>query len=90
MATTLHATCEWFDFKKGFGFIKSAESSESVFVHQTAIATDGFRKLSNGQACTYELSTDDEGRPKAVNVVPGELGEPPTRRSRRNRTKKDE
>ena len=87
MATGKNATCEWFDSRKGYGFIKCAQSSKSIFVHQSSIQTDGFRKLSEGQACTYELSTDAQDRVKAVNVVPGEQG-PKSSRSRRRGGKK--
>lgn len=83
MATGKSATCEWFDSRKGYGFIKCAQSSESIFVHQSSIQADGFRKLTEGQACTYELSTDAKDRMKATNVIPGEQGSGPKRRRRR-------
>tara|TARA_B100001094_G_C18048255_1_gene728624 strand:- start:48 stop:305 length:258 start_codon:yes stop_codon:yes gene_type:complete len=71
MPTSKNATCEWFDFKKGYGFIKPDGSDESLFVHQSALQMDGYRKLSNGQQCTFETTNDDLGRTKACNVVPG-------------------
>ena len=83
MPTTRNATCEWFDFKKGYGFLKPEDSDESVFVHQSAIQMDGYRKLFNGQECTFSTSTDDEGRIKACNVMPGA---PPPRGRRGKRS----
>jgi cold shock CspA family protein len=38
-------SCKWFDAKKGIGFIAPDSGSADIFVHQSAILADGFRKL---------------------------------------------
>ena len=51
---------KWFDAKKGFGFI-SGPSGEDVFVHFSAIKSDGFRTLKDGEQVRYELCHGDKG-----------------------------
>lgn len=62
-------TVKWFNPKKGFGFITPEDGSHEVFVHQTAILKDGFRKLMNGETVEYQLEKDHTGRCKAVQVT---------------------
>jgi cold shock CspA family protein len=42
-------SCKWFDAKKGIGFIAPDSGSADIFVHQSAIQSDGFRKLVEGE-----------------------------------------
>ena len=42
---------------------------EDLFVHQTAIITDGFRSLKEGEAVEYVVETSDDGRQKAIQVT---------------------
>ncbi len=63
-------TVKWFNDTKGFGFIQSDEG-EDVFVHQTAIISDGHRTLNEGQRVEFEMETGQKG-PKAANVKPTE------------------
>ena len=58
---------KWFNESKGFGFI-SRESGEDVFVHQTAIAGEGFRSLREGDLVEFEIVQDQKGS-RAANVV---------------------
>ena len=57
---------KWFDEKKGFGFIERDGGSD-VFVHFKAIASDGFKTLSDGQAVEFDVEDGQKG-PQAANV----------------------
>lgn len=46
-------TVKWFDVRKGFGFILSADGKD-VFVHFSSIEGEGFRALKEGEAVEYE------------------------------------
>lgn len=58
---------KWFNAEKGFGFI-SVEGEEDVFVHFSAIQTDGFKTLEEGQAVKFDITTGPKG-PQASNVT---------------------
>lgn len=51
---------KWFNEKKGFGFIESAEHGD-VFVHYTAIEQKGFRTLAEGAEVTFEVEKGAKG-----------------------------
>ncbi len=53
---------------QGFGFIAPNDGSPQVFVHVRSFSSKGRRPRDNDQV-TYELGTDDQGRPQAVQVV---------------------
>ena len=57
---------KWFNEKKGFGFIQ-AEDGKDVFVHFSAIQSEGFRSLSEGDEVEFEISNGPKG-PQADNV----------------------
>ena len=59
---------KWFNDKKGFGFIEQ-EGGADVFVHHTAIQSEGFKTLKEGQQVTMEVTEGPKG-PQAVNVIP--------------------
>ena len=61
-------TVKWFNDAKGFGFI-SRQSGEDVFVHHTAIQTQGFRTLQEGQVVEFEITKGQKGW-QAANVRP--------------------
>jgi cold shock protein len=62
-----NGTVKWFNEKKGFGFI-TEESGTDVFVHFSAIKTDGFRTLEEGERVTFDMSNGPKG-PQASNVL---------------------
>jgi len=53
-------TVKWFNAEKGYGFI-SVEDGEDVFVHFSAIQTDGFKTLEEGQAVEFEIAEGPKG-----------------------------
>jgi CspA family cold shock protein len=59
-------TVKWFNDAKGFGFI-TREGAPDVFVHHTAIAMEGFRSLSEGEAVEFEVVQGPKGL-QAANV----------------------
>lgn len=59
-------TVKWFNATKGFGFI-STESGDDVFVHYSAIETDGFKTLDEGDEVEFEI-VDGEKGPQAQSV----------------------
>ncbi len=60
-------TVKWFNETKGYGFI-ARESGSDVFVHYSAIRSNGFKTLKEGQRVEFELGQGPKG-PQAVNVV---------------------
>ncbi|TCJ01429.1 cold-shock protein [Cytobacillus praedii] len=57
---------KWFNAEKGFGFIER-ETGEDVFVHFSAIQSEGFKSLDEGQSVTFEVEQGQRG-PQATNV----------------------
>jgi CspA family cold shock protein len=64
-------TVKLFDDAKGYGFISQANGGEDLFVHFTAISTDGYKTLREGQDVEFTVSGGQKG-PLAENVVPKE------------------
>ncbi|KAG4908822.1 hypothetical protein JHK87_054938 [Glycine soja] len=63
-------TVKWFNEEKGFGFITPEDGGSDLFVHYSAIQTDGgFRTLAEGQSVEFLVTQDDSGRAAAVNVT---------------------
>lgn len=59
-------TVKWFNDQKGYGFILQ-ENGADVFVHYSAVVSEGFRTLAEGQLVEYTLEEGPKG-PAAVNV----------------------
>ena len=62
-----NGTVKWFNSEKGFGFIE-VEGGNDVFVHFSAIQSDGFKSLEEGQAVSFEVQQGDRGL-QAANVT---------------------
>ena len=60
-------TVKWFDSKKGFGFI-SVEDGDDVFVHFSAIQSEGYKTLEENQKVEFEVEQGPKGL-QAANVV---------------------
>ena len=61
-------TVRWFSNEKGYGFIER-EGGEDVFVHHTAIQSEGYRSLTEGQRVEFEVVQGSKGL-QAANVQP--------------------
>lgn len=61
-------TVKWFNESKGFGFITPEDGTKDVFVHFSAIASEGFRTLNEGQQVNFDVEDGPKG-PQAVNVT---------------------
>ncbi|WP_161877756.1 cold-shock protein [Alkalibacterium sp. MB6] len=58
---------KWFNAEKGFGFIE-VEGQEDVFVHFSAIDSEGYKSLDDGQEVEFDV-VDGERGPQAANVT---------------------
>ncbi|ATG75182.1 cold-shock protein [Zobellella denitrificans] len=68
MSNIVKGKVKFFNESKGFGFIEQ-EQGPDVFVHFSAIQTQGFKTLSEGQAVQFTVAQGQKG-PQAENVVP--------------------
>lgn len=66
MSERINGTVKWFSAEKGYGFI-SRESGDDVFVHFSAIQSDGYRELQEGQKVEFEIEASPRG-PHAANL----------------------
>jgi len=67
MSNTVTGTVKWFNESKGFGFIEHAGGAD-VFAHFSAIVSDGFKTLTDGQAVSFTITQGTKG-PQAENIV---------------------
>ncbi len=58
---------KWFDADKGYGFISSADGKD-IFVHFSAIQTEGYKTLAEGDQVEFDVNDGDRGQ-QAANVI---------------------
>lgn len=72
MTEKVQGSVKWFSNKKGYGFITPVDGSpiaDDIFVHQSAIHSDGYRTLDEKWNVEFEIGYDEDGKPKAENVT---------------------
>lgn len=67
MAERISGTVKWFNAQKGFGFIQR-DNGPDVFVHHTAIQSQGYRELTEGERVEFEVTQGPKG-PQASSVI---------------------
>jgi cold shock protein len=67
MQERITGTVKWFNASKGYGFIER-EGGPDVFVHFSAIQSDGYRTLGEGQKVEFSIEVGPKG-PQATKVV---------------------
>ena len=63
----LKGTVKWFNNAKGYGFL-GRDDGPDVFVHYSAITTEGYKSLQEGDKVEFEIVEGQKG-PQAANVV---------------------
>ena len=64
-----NGTVKWFNAQKGYGFITNENGGEDIFVHYSAISSNGFKSLEEGQRVTFDIERDPKSKKvKAANV----------------------
>lgn len=62
-------TVKWFNDAKGFGFITPDHGGEDLFAHFSAIKSNGFKTLQEGQKVSFDETTGAKGK-QASNIAP--------------------
>ena len=60
-------TIKWFDFNKGYGFIKPDDKSRDIFLHISALEQAGIRNIDPGQKISFKTVTQ-KGKLSATNI----------------------
>lgn len=64
----MEGTVKWFNADKGYGFIER-EGGDDVFVHFSAIQSEGYKSLNEGQRVQFDIEKGQRGD-QAANVIP--------------------
>ena len=67
MSERVQGTVKWFNASKGYGFI-ARDGGEDVFVHYSAIKSEGYRTLNEGQRVEFNIEQSPKGL-QASNVI---------------------
>ncbi|MFO7779594.1 MAG: cold-shock protein, partial [Nitriliruptoraceae bacterium] len=62
-------TVKWFNADKGYGFIQPEDGGDDLFVHFSAIQSDGYKSLDDGQRVSFNVGQGQKG-PQATEVTP--------------------
>ena len=62
-------TVKWFNAEKGFGFIAQEDGGDDVFVHYSAIQSQGYKSLDENQKVEFDVTQGPKG-PQASNIQP--------------------
>jgi cold shock protein len=62
-------TVKWFNAEKGFGFIAQEDGGDDVFVHYSAIQSQGYKSMEENQKVEFDVTQSPKG-PQAENVRP--------------------
>ncbi len=57
-------TVKWFNAEKGYGFLANDEGGDDVFVHFSSIVMEGYKRLREGQAVSFETEPDPKNPAK--------------------------
>lgn len=68
LMSKIKGNVKWFNESKGFGFITPEDGSKDVFVHFSAIQSNGFKTLAEGQRVEFEITNGAKG-PSAADVT---------------------
>jgi CspA family cold shock protein len=62
-------TVKWFNHEKGYGFIANDDGGDDLFVHFSAIVSDGYKTLAEGQKVNFDIENDPKNNKlRATNV----------------------
>jgi CspA family cold shock protein len=64
----IRGTVKWFNNAKGYGFIGREDGGADVFVHYSAVNSDGYKSLQEGDTVEFEVGQGSKG-PQAENVT---------------------